>query len=422
MPRLHPLTLAFADPTLEHVYRRERAESSRSAWRRAYRNVAVVWLLFCVWDWLVVPDVSHTIWLLRLTVAVPPVLAAALFGYADVDRFARWSQLVGVVAFGVPAACGAIAPAWLPSLAPDIGYFVVTMQAFAHSAVLLRFIYATAVSVAVLVAYIAGVLLAPSGVHVGVINVLWWAALSMLIGMLISRSFELFRRRDFWKKRQLEEERARSDRLLLNVLPPSIAERLKRGERPIADRYDNVTVLFADIAQFTALAERSTPERVVDMLNVIFSTFDRITAEHGLEKIKTIGDAYMVVGGAPSPRGDHARAVADFALALRDAVRMLAIGELAGVAVRIGIHSGPVVAGVIGERKFSWDLWGDTVNTASRMESHGTAGEIQVSAAVAQELANDYRLERRGDIEIKGKGRMPTWFLVERLAASTVPR
>lgn len=422
MPRVHPLTLSFADLALERVYRRERAEVSRSAWRRNYRNVAIAWLLFCVWDYVVLPDVAATLWIMRATIAAPLAVLCALFGYVDVDRFSRWSQLVGAASFGIPASIAVFLPFWVPELALHVGYVVIAMQAFAHSAMSLRFIYATSVSIGILIAYVASVMLAPPPPEVSVFSVLAWGSLAACIGMLASRSFELFRRRDFWKKRQLQEERARSEKLLLNVLPPSIAERLKRGEQPIAERFNEVTVLFADIAQFTPLAERSTPERVVEILNEIFSIFDRITAEHGLEKIKTIGDAYMVAGGAPARRDDHVHAVANLALALREAVRTLAVGELSGLAVRIGIHSGPVVAGVIGQRKFTWDLWGDTVNTASRMESHGRAGEIQVSAVVAERLAADFRLENRGDIDVKGKGRMPAWILLDRSTGAVATR
>ncbi|MBV8757368.1 MAG: hypothetical protein JO257_08845 [Deltaproteobacteria bacterium] len=415
--RQQPLTLSFTVRALEDAYRRERAITGRSAWRRAYRNVAIVWLLFAGWDWLVAPHDSHKLWLMRLLVALPCSAAAALFGYAKLETFTRWSQLVGAIGFGVPAAVGAISPVWFHELTPFIAFYVVTMQCFAHSAILLRFVYATAVSVVVLAAYVAGIALGPPVARVAIINGMCWALLATMIGLLISRSFDQFRRRDFLKKRQLEEERAKSDALLLNILPPSIAERLKRGEQPIADRFDEVTVLFADVVNFTPLAERLTPERLVEVLNLIFSTFDRITQEHALEKIKTIGDAYMVVGGAPTVRPDHARAVAALALALRDAVQTIAVGELEGLAVRIGVHTGPVVAGVIGQRKFSWDLWGDTVNTASRMESHGIAGEIQVSAAVVDRLEGAHRLSPRGEIDVKGKGRMPAWLLESRDAS-----
>ena len=208
---------------------------------------------------------------------------------------------------------------------------------------------------------------------------------------------------------------ARSEGLLLNVLPRSIAERLKREPGVIAERYDDVTVLFADVVDFTRFAERTPPEEVVGVLDDVFSRFDRLTAERGLEKIKTIGDAYMVAGGLPDPCLDHAERVADLALAMLAELEGLRAGPGSEVKVRIGIHTGPVVAGVIGRQKFSYDLWGDTVNTASRMESHGLPGRIQVTEATYRRLRGRYRFEDRGEIEVKGKSRLRAYLLVERL-------
>jgi class 3 adenylate cyclase len=214
--------------------------------------------------------------------------------------------------------------------------------------------------------------------------------------------------------RLLRAEQERSERLLLNVLPAPIAARLKRGEAVIADGFAEVTVLFADLVDFTGRSQETSPERVVRLLDDLFSAFDRLAERHGLEKIKTIGDAYMVVGGLPEPRPDHAEAVADMALDLREEVARHRDPGGRPLALRIGIDSGPVVAGVIGRRKFSYDLWGDTVNTASRMESHGVAGCIQVTERTWRRLRDRYRFERRGPVQVKGKGELVTWFLVGR--------
>src|SRR5215217_897030 len=197
----------------------------------------------------------------------------------------------------------------------------------------------------------------------------------------------------------LDVERQRSERLLLNILPASIAARLKQSQGVIADGFPDVTVLFADIVNIT-------PEAVVQLLDELFSGFDQLAQRHGLEKIKTIGDAYMVVGGLPDPRPDHAVAVANMALAMREEVAGRFDPSGRPLAVRIGIDTGPVVAGVIGTSKFSYDLWGDTVNTASRMESHGLAGCIQVTARTYERLKHRYRFERRGPIHVKGKEEM----------------
>jgi class 3 adenylate cyclase len=211
--------------------------------------------------------------------------------------------------------------------------------------------------------------------------------------------------------REREREHERSERLLLNVLPAPVARRLKEREHVIADRYEEATVLFADIVGFTGLAVQLPPERLVEVLDDVFSSFDVLAEERGLEKIKTIGDAYMVAGGVPTPRADHREAVLDMAFEMLEAVR-----DRGGLELRIGVDTGPVVAGVIGRRRFIYDLWGDTVNTASRMESHGVPGRIQVTERVARGLDSRYRAEPRGDVEIKGKGSMPV-FLLSRAGA-----
>jgi class 3 adenylate cyclase len=214
--------------------------------------------------------------------------------------------------------------------------------------------------------------------------------------------------------RLLVAEQERSERLLLNVLPAPIAARLKAGEEPIADGLPEVTVLFADLVEFTRRSQQATPAQIVETLNHLFSAFDVLARRHGLEKIKTVGDAYMVAGGLPDPRPDHAQAVADMALAMRQEVTRHLDPGGQPLAVRIGIDTGPVVAGVIGATKFSYDLWGDTVNVASRMESLGTPGCIQVTDRTYRLLQDGFRFQRREPIQVKGKGEMVTWFLLGR--------
>ena len=214
------------------------------------------------------------------------------------------------------------------------------------------------------------------------------------------------------KHAQLQVEQAKGERLLLNILPAAIASRLKDDQRTIAEGYAEVSVLFADIVGFTTLSTRIEPTELVGLLNRLFSAFDGLADRHGVEKIKTIGDAYMAAAGLPERRPDHARAVAEMALGMLTAVADFNAATGHELGIRIGINSGPVVAGVIGRRKFIYDLWGDAVNTASRMESHGQSGRIQVSAATRAALGDAYRFEARGDIAVKGKGSMATWFLL----------
>ena len=217
--------------------------------------------------------------------------------------------------------------------------------------------------------------------------------------------------------REAEREHARSESLLSNILPATIASRLKRrAETVIADRYEEASILFADMAGFTARTSDTAPVDLVQFLNRVFGDFDRLVESHALEKIKTTGDSYMVVSGVPAPRPDHAQALGQLALDLRDAATGLVDPRGRSVPIRFGIASGAVVAGVVGTRKFFYDVWGDAVNIASRMESTGVPGKIQVSQDTYERLNGEFLLESRGVIEVKGKGEMQTWFLIGRKA------
>jgi len=218
----------------------------------------------------------------------------------------------------------------------------------------------------------------------------------------------------------LRLEKHKSEKLLLNILPKPIVEKLKQVQGPVAEQFDQATILFADIVGFTPLSARMPATELVKLLNAVFSRFDRLTQKHRLEKIKTIGDAYMVAGGLPIPRADHIDAIAAMALEMQTAIQNFQIEQESNVyssfngslALRIGINTGPVVAGVIGTQKFIYDLWGDTVNVASRMESQGEPGRIQVTAAIYERLQSKYVFEERGLISVKGRGEMKTYWLI----------
>lgn len=209
----------------------------------------------------------------------------------------------------------------------------------------------------------------------------------------------------------LETEQEKSEKLLLNILPGPIADRLKQGEQNIADSYAEVSVLFADIVGFTKLSARVTPDQLIKLLNQIFSGFDELSEVHKLEKIKTIGDAYMIVGGLPTPRSDHAEAIAEMALDMQKFITRFNEETNNELNIRIGINSGPVVAGVVGTKKFLYDIGGDAVNTAARMESHGVEGRIHVTSETYLLLRDKYEFEDRGIIDVKGKGDMHTYIL-----------
>ncbi|HIK43443.1 MAG TPA: response regulator [Leptolyngbyaceae cyanobacterium M65_K2018_010] len=224
---------------------------------------------------------------------------------------------------------------------------------------------------------------------------------------------------DVSERRQMETElrqqRQQADRLLINILPYRIAQRLKSGTRTIAESLDQVSVLFADLVDFTAASSAMTPRQLVKMLNEIFSTFDQLAEFHRLEKIKTIGDAYMVAGGLPiSPESNDA-GIAQFALDICEAIQQFPRPDGAPFQIRIGIHTGPVVAGVIGRRKFAYDLWGDTVNIASRMEMTGEPQRIQVTPEVYEKLKDQFWFDPRGSVAVKGRGQMTTYWLKGRI-------
>ena len=238
----------------------------------------------------------------------------------------------------------------------------------------------------------------------------------VLLKARISACLEKKRLRDREKAylKQLRVEREKSERLLLSILPGPIAHRLKQDPHTIADNFEDASVLFADIVGFTKLWSHISPQELVELLNEIFSAFDRLADRHGLEKIKTIGDAYMVVGGLPIPKENHAEAMAQMALDMQAAMEQFNQADREPFRIRIGMNTGPVIAGVIGRNKFIYDLWGDTVNIASRMESHGIANAIQVTEQTFDRLKDKFIFQKRGTIEVKGKGEMTTYLLLNK--------
>jgi len=416
-PRLS-WTGRFVDPTLEQAFRRDDLDSLRRFLTFSVGLASLVFLAFAVHDALVVPEVRREAWSVRFGVFVPA--SVLVFWLLNSRHLLRFSQPMMLV-YGVAASFIVL---YIGAIAGGSGYFLYTSFA------------------------IAFVTLGPFVARLGVVAQLAYTLLTLLMFALLDRWFahcppqislsvsstllslgglgaliayrqEQQARHGFLQRRLIDRqvhalaaEKARAEELLLNVLPSSIAERLKRGQRPIADGFPRVSVLFADIVGFTKMSERVTPVELVDRLNRMFSSFDDLADKLKLEKIKTIGDAYMVAGGLHSHEYDHAQTIAEMALAMQR--RALEFSREFGedLSIRIGIHTGPVVAGVIGKRKFIYDVWGDTVNTASRMESHGEPGMVHVTDETRQLLKDMYVLTARGEITVKGKGTMRTWFLI----------
>ena len=246
---------------------------------------------------------------------------------------------------------------------------------------------------------------------------IWFSTLMLVLnvavgGTIVFTLLALFAKQRHEALAALRIEQDKAETLLLNILPKSIAEKLKADTQTIADSFTSASILFADVVDFTPLSQRLSAPEVVGMLDRLFSHFDTLAERYRLEKIKTIGDCYMVAAGVPNPRLDHAEAIARMALDMREAMGDAdAVGDL-GLELRIGINSGPVVAGVIGRKRLLYDLWGDAVNTASRMESHGVPGQIQITRATYELLKDEFECEPRGTLEVKGKGAMETWYLV----------
>lgn len=324
---------------------------------------------------------------LVLMLVLPFALQWSLGGFANGSAVAAWAGITPVLAY----LFGARASVWL------ISYVVL----LAFSAM-------------------AETTLAPHGPHIdsGARAAMWALNLAgpsvaaFLALLYFSSERDRSRAALAEEHRLLEAEQERSERLLLNILPAEIADQLRHGQTTIAEAQPDVTILFADIVGFTPLAEGIGPRAVVDLLNDVFSAFDELADATGLEKIKTVGDAYMVVGGLPRPCPEHLAAVLEMALLMGEAVARIPTPDGEALNLRIGIDTGPVVAGVIGRRKFSYDLWGDTVNSASRMESHGVPGRVQVTERVARVAQQQFEFEPRGSIEVKGKGPMRTYLLV----------
>ena len=253
-------------------------------------------------------------------------------------------------------------------------------------------------------------------INIGADDFLFKPISTVLLNARIKNALEkkFFHDKELKYQEQIKIEQEKSDKLLLNILPKSIAERLKNGESLIADDFEDSTVLFADLAGFTKLSSTISATDVVMQLNSIFSLFDGLIVKYSLEKIKTIGDCYMLAGGVPKPLSSHADSVVKMALDMLDTIEQINTKTNQSLKIRIGINSGPVSAGVIGKEKFIYDLWGDTVNVASRMESFGSNDKIHISKSTYSQLKDSYSFTKRDEIEIPGKGEMQTYFLKAR--------
>ncbi len=417
-PEIRPFALRFFDDDLERRFQRRYYSDALPYIRLAHIMAIATWIIFGILGRLIIVDGQQADLIIRYGIGIPIVAVSLALTYA------RWYPKVWEqVLTGTVIASGvlwAVHRAFVPDARADWGYAgVMLAQAFCYILTRLQLPYSFSAGAVLLAAY--------NVVALGVLNdtrndVLYadfflfvFAGIGMAAGYGLERSVRVV----FLRELELDHERARADDLLRNALPDPIVDRLATeagaNGRSIADAYEEVSVLFADLVGFTEQAGRIAPTAIVESLDAVFTRFDELAGRVDMEKVKTVGDAYMAVSGAPVPRTDHAGAAAEMALGILECLDGERWPGGDPMSVRVGIATGPVVGGVIGRRRFAYDLWGDTVNLASRLESHGEPGRILVSATTYERLRDRYRFSDATMLELKGKGPTEVWFLLGRM-------
>ncbi len=408
----HPLALSFTDKSLEADYLEIYFQKTLNQARIALILGATLYALFAVLDVWIVPEKQPDLWLLRFAFVIPLLLLIWLLSFTPYFKpnfqiFMGFASLIG--GGGVLGILNIAATEDINHFFYGIALILVIIWSFSFSG--LRFLYACiSCFTFILLFELFAIFIHPHPWYIFVNNNFYIIS-SLVISMFAGYTVENYSRQDFLKTRIIDEERKANEKLLLNILPPSVTEKLKKKPGTIAERFESISILFADIVGFTNLATHMKPTEVVELLNQIFSSFDELIDRYGLEKIKTIGDAYMAAGGLQADQNNHAEAIANLALDMQKKLIEFNAKTPYEFDIRIGIHTGPAVAGVIGTKKFFYDIWGDSVNTASRMESQGLPGQIQTSQETYQLLKDNYSFKERGTISVKGKGPMKTYLL-----------
>jgi class 3 adenylate cyclase len=415
---LDPVRLRFRNPDIERHFQAHFASHNITNIRMGHVLGVALWIIWGVWIQNYMGEERGLDLLIRYGVMVPlTTLSFALTFMRSYPRFWKWPVMTLLLITGVTwiAYAGEV-----ESMPAEYGYVgLILIQTFAFSILRLPFALVVVFDLITIPFFFAlgrwtGDL---NGVQT-VLAIVFLGSFSLL-GLIAAYALEWKIRKLFLRERQLDFERGRSDALLLNILPQVIIDRLKArraagNDERLAEAFDDVTVLFADAVEFTVQAAKTRPEDLVDALDDIFCRFDELADRFGLEKIKTVGDAYMAVAGVPTPRADHAEAATKMALAMMEELRGARWPSGDPVVVRIGMASGPAVAGVIGYRKFAYDLWGDTVNLANRLETHAAPGRILASESVVSHLNDEYAVGPPVIIELKGRGPTPARIVVRR--------
>jgi len=418
----HSITFGFP-AAIEQSFQDNYKIITVSTSRIAFILAVILYAVFGVLDAVAMPLSKNPIWVIRYAIVCPILGFVILATYLPI--FAKRLQLVmflGAIVTGL----GVVAMIYI-SHETELGYWyymtgLLLVIMWNYGLTRLLFWYAITVNVIIVAAdvivdiFLKQALNSAQGIKIFVIHNFFLFGAS-IIGMFTGYALEAHARKEYLQQQAIKAEREKSDRLLLNILPEKVAVALKEKEEVIADEFKKTSVLFADIVNFTPLSASLQPKTIVQLLNTLFSHFDALADKYGVEKIKTVGDCYMVASGVPMPYTNHAHVLAFLALDMLDYVKGHKFLDGLRLDLRIGIHSGSLVAGIIGQRKFAYDLWGDTVNTASRMEEHGVEGKIQISRTTYELIKKDFVCEFAGKIPIKGKGEMEVWYLMGKSSA-----
>ena len=411
--------LRFPDEVIETQFRQDYHANTVSTTRLALVLGLILYSLFGILDIYAIPFSKDMVWIIRYGIVAPVIIAAFVASY--VKSLQKYTQIfmcivVAVSGLGIVAMISITTEAEFGNRFYFTGLILISMWGYSLSR--LRFWYAVLSNVIIMIGYefasieMKRLLESETGIVIFTMHNFFFLGANV-IGMFASYYLERYTRRDFLQKYTIQAQRDRADKLLYNVLPEQIAERLKESPETIAEEFSSATVLFADIVNFTPISARFGPLEVVEMLNELFSRFDELVEKYGVEKIQVAGDGYMVAAGVPISRPDHAIVMAQLALDMLDCVRT---GNFLGgkhpIEIRIGLNSGSLIAGVIGRKKYFYALWGDMVNTASRMESHGESGKIQITRATYELVRDAFECEYIGEIPVKGKGKLEAWHLL----------
>src|SRR5215207_2525181 len=405
---------------IEKLFREEYHANTVSTTRLALVLGLILFSLFGILDIYAVPISRNTVWFIRYVIVAPIIIFALIMSYTA--TFQKYTQLlmcivIAVSGLGIATIIGITQDSEFASRFYFTGLILVSMWAYGLSR--LRFWYAVIANLLIMAGYeyasieVKQLLASETGIVIFTMHNFFFLGAN-IIGIFTSYNLERYTRRDFLQKHTIQAEREQSDKLLYNVLPERIAEKLKLSSDTIAEEFSSASVLFADIVNFTPISARFGPLEVVDMLNELFSHFDGLVDKYGAEKIQIAGDGYMVAAGVPVARKNHALVLAYLALDMLEYVKIQEfLGGRHSIEIRIGLNSGPLIAGVIGRTKFVKALWGDMVNTASRMESHGASGKIQITRETYELVKDNFECEYIGEIAVKGKGKMEAWYLIK---------